>query len=96
MYFAAPASGERFYLCTLLTVVHGPISFEDLHTVNGVLFPTFKDASLQQGLLEDDGEWVQCLEEAAVMHTGRRLWALFATMLIHCVLSDPVGLWKCF
>lgn len=96
LYFAAPVSGERFYLRTLLTVVRGPMSFEDLRTVNGVLCPTFKDACIQRGLLEDDGEWIQCLEEAAVMHTGSRLRALFATMLLHCVPTDPLNLWERF
>ena len=41
IYFASPNSGERFYLQTLLTVVPGPTSFDDLKTVNGVLYPTF-------------------------------------------------------
>ena len=65
---------------TAVTVVRGPKSFEDLHTVNGVLCPTFKEACFRQGLLQDDGEWIQCLEEATVMHTGRRLCALFASL----------------
>ena len=74
-----------------VTVVRGPKSFEDLHTVNGVLCPTFKEACFHQGLLQDDGEWIQCLEEAAVMHTERRLRALFATMLIPYTLTDPLA-----
>ena len=32
MYFSVPSQGERFYLRTLLTVVKGPESFEDLRT----------------------------------------------------------------
>src|ERR1700751_2231411 len=32
MYFVPPTGGERFYLRTLLTVVRGPRSFEDLRT----------------------------------------------------------------
>ncbi|KAF8692406.1 Helitron helicase-like domain at N-terminus, partial [Rhizoctonia solani] len=59
MYFVPPNSGERFYLRTLLTVVHGPTSFESLHTFEGQVFPTFKEACIAQGLLESDEEWAR-------------------------------------
>src|SRR3954466_5297662 len=67
MYFASPAAGERFYLRTLLTVVKGPTSFEDVRTVNGQVRATFKAACFAYGLLEDDSEWMQCLQEASEM-----------------------------
>ena len=44
MYYAYPGSGERFYMRTLLNFVKGPICYEDIRTVNGVLYPTFKEA----------------------------------------------------
>ena len=67
MYFAAPNQGERFYLRLLLTVVPGAQSFEGLRTVDGHIWPTFKEACLAKGLLEDDREWNQCLLEAREM-----------------------------
>lgn len=97
MYFAGPAAGERFYLRTLLTVVPGATSFEDLRTVDGVVCPTFQAACLARGLLEDDNEWELCLEEAAVMQTGHQLRQLFATILKeNSPLRDPVALWDRF
>ena len=62
MYFASPSAGEQFYLCTLLTVVKGAQSFEELRTVDGHLHVTFKAACLAQGLFEDNNEWIQCGE----------------------------------
>jgi len=56
MYYVHPTSGECFYLCLLLTTVKGAISFEHLHTENGVLYPIFKTACIALGLLEDDNE----------------------------------------
>jgi hypothetical protein len=44
IYFASPSAGEQFYLHTLLTVVKGAQSFEELHTVGGHLHVTFKTA----------------------------------------------------
>ena len=54
MYFASPNSGERFYLRLLLTVVKGPTSFDNLRTVNDILYDTFKAACVARGLLKDD------------------------------------------
>jgi hypothetical protein len=96
MYFAHPSAGERFYLRTLLTVVRGSPSFESLRTYNGEIHPTFKAACMARGLLEDDSEWKQCLEEASVMQTGRQLRQLFVTILKDCIPSEPLVLWDQF
>ena len=96
MYFASPSAGERFYLRTLLTVVKGPRSFEELRTVDGIVYPTFRDACLARGILENDGEWRQCLLEASIMQTGSSLRQLFATILLFCSPSQPEILWQEF
>jgi hypothetical protein len=96
MYFAAPSSGERFYLRTLLTVVKGAKSFEELRTVNGEVHPTFQSACLAHGLLEDDNEWKQCLQEAGDMQSGSQLRALFAVLLLNCNPTSPGNLWHQF
>ncbi|KAF8748442.1 Helitron helicase-like domain at N-terminus [Rhizoctonia solani] len=93
MYFVPPNSGERFYLRTLLTMVHGPTSFESLRTFEGQVFPTFKEASIAQGLLESDEEWARCLAEAAQYKTGRQLHCLFVVILTACHPMDPGQLW---
>jgi hypothetical protein len=94
MSFVHPSSGERFYLCTLLTIIEGAKSWEDLRTFEGYLYPTYKAACLARGLLEDDGEWNQALEEAGLMHTGSQLRSLFATILLHCHPTEPAVLWN--
>lgn len=96
MYFVGPTAGERFYLRTLLTVVKGATSFEHLRTYEGQLCPTFRDACIKRGLLEDDGEWRMCLQEACEMQTGSRLRDLFATILYHCNPTQPDELWRDF
>ena len=96
MYFVPPTAGERFYLRTLLTVVKGATSFEQLRRYNGQEYPTFHAACVARGLLEDDGEWRQCLEEASQMQTGTRLRHLFATLLLFCVPAQPDQLWTEF
>ena len=48
----------------------GAESWEDIRRFQEILHPTFKAACLACGLLEDDGEWKKCLEEAGSMQTG--------------------------
>src|SRR5258707_10312514 len=96
MYYAHPSSGERFYLHLLLTVVKGATSFEDLRTFQGVLHPTFREACIAQGLLEDDNEWHQCLEEAKHMAVSRQMCHLFVTILKDCTPANPRALWDTF
>jgi hypothetical protein len=96
MYFVPPTAGEHFYLRTLLTAVKAPTSFENLHTYNDIIHPTFEDACRARGLLEDDGEWRLCLLEAAEMQTGARLRQLFITLLLFCEPSAPAHLWREF
>jgi hypothetical protein len=96
MYYAHPMAGERFYLRLLLTSVPGATSFEHLRTVRGVLHPTFKQACIAMGLLEDDQEWIQCLQEASAMQTGHQLRHLLITILCDCTPAQPEALWERF
>jgi hypothetical protein len=97
MYFIPPSvNDERFYLRTLLAVVKGPKSYEDLRTFNGITHPTFREVCLTMGLLQDDGEWKQCLLEASSMQTGSQLRHLFATLLLFCCPIKPEQLWNTF
>jgi len=96
MWFVSPSQGERFYLRMLLTVVTGATSFPDLRTVNGIQHPTFKQACIALGLLQDDQEWIQCLTEASQMQVGSSLRSLFALILLHCNPTSPEILWQQF
>src|SRR5436305_591507 len=69
-------------------------SFENLRTINGILYPSFKEACIVLGLLQDDEEWDQCLKEAGQVQTGAQLRKLFATLLLFCELTRPEILWE--
>jgi len=96
MYSASPFQGERYYLRLLLTVVRGATGFENLRTVDGMVYPTFKGACIALGLLEDDGEWVALFREGAQFMTGRALRHLFALALQYTTISNPLAIWETF
>ncbi|XP_038701878.1 uncharacterized protein LOC119998611 [Tripterygium wilfordii] len=93
IYYTHPTSGERYYLRMLLNFVKGATSFEDIRTVDGVVYGTFKEACYALGLLGDDKEWSECLEEVAIWATGEQVRQLFATLLLFCEVSNPYALW---
>jgi hypothetical protein len=70
MYFVPPSDQERYCLRTLLHHVPGATCYEDIRTTydedgNRTVHDTFKAACEARGLLQNDGEWVSCLSEAA-------------------------------
>jgi hypothetical protein len=66
MYGAHSTSGECYYLQMLLNCIKGATSYEHLRTMDGTKHDTFKDACIAMGLLVDDNEWHQALEEASL------------------------------
>ncbi len=72
----------------LLHHIRGAKGYEDLRTIRDLstgvvtIYPTFKEAAIQLGLLEDDSEAIACLQESLQIHFGRSLCLLFATILI--------------
>lgn len=77
MYTVNPFDHERFYLRLLLLHIKGALSFEDLRTVNGIVFPSFKDAANAQNLLSTDDEWIKYLQEVSIFQMPYQLY-LFA------------------
>ncbi|XP_076939929.1 ATP-dependent DNA helicase RRM3-like [Bidens hawaiensis] len=91
---APPAFDEAYYLRILLNKVKGPECFEDIQTVDGVVCENFRDACYKRGLLDDDKEYIEAIEDASHNSTGYYLRNLFATMLITYSLSRPHFVWE--
>ncbi|KAL4600853.1 hypothetical protein ACB092_11G229700 [Castanea dentata] len=91
IYYAHLASGEWFYLWMLLNVIKGPRSFEEMRTINNVVYPTFRSTCYALGLLDDDKEWHEALNHASYWASGKQLRELFVIMLIFCeLLSEDI------
>ncbi|CAG9765932.1 unnamed protein product [Ceutorhynchus assimilis] len=96
MYSVSPTQTELFHLRILLLHVKGPLSFEDIKTVNGVRQESFMAACLELGLIEDDHEWKRAMNEAEIWMMPRQLRYLFVRILIHCQPIHPEELWEEF
>ena len=94
-----PRMPEPFYLRLLLMHVTGPKSFEDLRTVDGVVYPTFQAAAQARGLADNGLEWRHALDQAvAVMTSGRQLRQFFCDILNlnSETIENPTELWELY
>eukprot|EP00795_Rhopilema_esculentum_P009950 gene9950-18563_t len=82
LYQVQPTDPQRYALRLLLLHRRGVTSFEDIRTIDGQLYDTFKDAARAMGLLEDDAEHRRCLEEATIMNMPSQMRQLFATLMV--------------
>ncbi|KAI7963142.1 hypothetical protein MJO28_001236 [Puccinia striiformis f. sp. tritici] len=96
LFYASINEGERYFLRLLLLHVLGPTSFEDLRTVDGIIFPNFRAAADQLGLLVSDRHYFQCMSETALWMSGEGLRFLLCMLLLHSPPADPQNLMDSF
>ncbi|XP_023739227.1 uncharacterized protein LOC111887289 [Lactuca sativa] len=78
----------------LLCHQKGCTSFEDLRTVSGTIYPTFRAACNALNLIGDDAEWLTAFTKASVWATSPQLRSLFCQLLLFCEVSNPQTLWE--
>ncbi|XP_020985850.2 uncharacterized protein LOC110274852 [Arachis duranensis] len=93
IFFVPPGSGEIYYLRLLLNLVKGPTCYEDIRTVDGTVYSTFRDACYARGLLDDDREYIDAIQEANNWGSGEYLRKLFATLLFSNSMTRPEYVW---
>ena len=87
---------ELFHLRLLLHHIPGPQSFEDLRTVDGVVFEKFQEATVKLGLWEDDKECELALAEAYSVKIGNAFIQYFVSLVLHCMPSSALSLYNKF
>lgn len=94
MSHISQSAGELYYLRLLLTHVRGAKSFNDIKTVDGFLYQTFKQACFARGLLDDDCEFIEALKEASIWADGHSLRRMFVSMLLCGSMHRPNVVWE--
>lgn len=94
LFYVPPGSGELYYLRILLNICKGPKEYKDIRTVDGVIYPTFRDACYALGLLDDDREYIDGIKEASHWASAIYLRRLFVTLLFSNSLSSPHLVWQ--
>ena len=89
-----PSTCKLYYLRMMSVVVKGPTTYEKIHTVNGQLYSTFREACFALGFLVDDKEYIETLRGACYWGSGQFLRRLFVTMLISNSIERPNHVWS--
>ncbi|XP_065658172.1 uncharacterized protein LOC136082682 [Hydra vulgaris] len=95
IYKASP-TGELIFLRLLLLQAKGATSWVDVHTVNGIVLETFREACVLKGLLLDDTEWQNTLAEAVLTRMPTQIRQLFSVILTFREPDDPLHLWNTY
>ncbi|KAL1316722.1 hypothetical protein AAHE18_15G085900 [Arachis hypogaea] len=94
MIFIPLSSGELYYLRLLLNIIKGPTTYADIRTYNGAIYSSFQDACYARGLLDDDKEYIDDIEEASHWGSGHYLRRLFATLLWSNSMVQSEVVWE--
>ena len=86
-------TGDAYYCRMLLNSAKGCRTHADIRRVNGVVYPTYKEACYAAGLLEDDKEYVESIKDAAHWAPADHLRELFVTLLAQKELTTPLTVW---
>lgn len=86
MMEVSPADNELYHLRIILHHKRGATSFQDLKTVNGIVFDNYYDACKEMGLIEDTEEYIRTFNEMANRNFPPRLRKMFA--LICCIATE--------
>jgi hypothetical protein len=85
---------DIFYLRLLLNVQAGCTSYEDLKTVHGRVYDSFREACVALKLLEDDLEFINAIKEVSELGSGISLRKMFAKLLMSNSMSNPLHVWN--
>ncbi|XP_055380655.1 uncharacterized protein LOC129611500 [Condylostylus longicornis] len=94
----SPKNVELYHLRLILLSVKGSeaTSFEELKKFNGQTYSSYKEVARVRGLINDSGEWYNCMNDAVSYMMPKALRLLFVTIICHCNPTNPLQLFEEF
>jgi hypothetical protein len=92
--FIPNSNRELFYMRLLLNYQVGCTSFEDIRTVEGNTYDSYREACGALRLLADDREFLDAIDELCILGSGYSLRKVFAMLLLGSSMSDPLNVWE--
>ncbi|XP_074358951.1 uncharacterized protein LOC141698198 [Apium graveolens] len=87
-------AGDLLYLRMLLMRRKGCLTFEDIRSVNGHVYDSFKETCAALGLLQDDRQWHEAMVENSESSFPNQLREMFVNILAYCSVTVPLSLWN--
>jgi hypothetical protein len=85
---------ELYYMRLLLNVQVGCKNFEDIRTVEGHTYDSYREACGALRLLDDDKEFINAINEVAELGSGFSIRKMFSNLLMSNSMSDPFNVWN--
>jgi len=79
--YILPRSRELYYLKIALNYKKKCCNYDNIKTVNEIIYKTYKEACYAMGLLADDKKFINTIIEANNLASGIQLRRLFVTLL---------------
>ena len=92
--YIPPCTKELYYLRLLLNFKKGCCNYDNIRTINGVIYKNYKEACYAMGLLAEDKEFIDAIIEASTLASGTQLRRLFVTLLLMNTMSRPEEVWN--
>ncbi|GFR31663.1 ATP-dependent DNA helicase [Trichonephila clavata] len=93
LYTVHPNNAECFYVRLLLINVRGRTSFQELKTVNGHVYATFREACQKLNIFENDAHLDISLADASNSAQPQQIRRLFSIILTTCFPANRKDLW---
>ncbi|PNY08607.1 ATP-dependent DNA helicase PIF1 [Trifolium pratense] len=91
--FVTPSTRELYYMSLLLNVQVGCQNFEDIRTVLGVVYDSYREACAELRLLANDRQFLDAIDELSFVGSGIYLRKVFVMMLLGGSMGDPLNVW---
>nr|GEV00561.1 ATP-dependent DNA helicase RRM3-like [Tanacetum cinerariifolium] len=85
--------GDAYYCRMLLSSAKGCRTHDEIEKVNGIVYPTFKEACYAARLLDENKEYVESIKDVAHWAPAEHLRELFVTLLSQKELTTPLTVW---
>ncbi|XP_045829948.1 uncharacterized protein LOC123921446 isoform X3 [Trifolium pratense] len=87
--FVPHSNRELYYMRLLLNIQVGCTCFEDIRTVDGHVYDSYREACDELGLLANDREFIDAIDELSILGTGSYVRNVFSVLLLTSCMSDP-------
>ncbi|XP_040362560.1 uncharacterized protein LOC112168203 isoform X2 [Rosa chinensis] len=87
--YVHPVAGELYYMRMLLNIQKGCQNFDSIKTINGIKYSSYQEACRSLGLLDEDKEWIEALENCLHFATAFEIRQLFVTIILFCDVASP-------
>nr|GEW37854.1 reverse transcriptase domain-containing protein [Tanacetum cinerariifolium] len=94
IHHVPPSVGEAYYLRVLLNKVKGKTSWEEIRTVDGKLYDSFRDACFAMGLLDYNKEYIEAIKEGYYILFGNYVRRLYVMLLTSNSITRPNHVWN--